>query len=428
MQLDIERRAVSGEQDAAAGRPPPGCVGCEEGGQRAEPVRRRPHSVVLLDEMEKARPEVLARAETDSWEDVERMVGARLRERFRPEFLDRVDQVVAFRPLGQAQLEELVDLELARGVDLSAQQGVARAASDGARARIAAERFDRVCGSGPLKRAVRRRVQDLLALEMLDAGASVEQAETERGSGLEFKGRRGRPRRVSRPGAWPWSRVGLAAVAGAMAACSPTPPSPLGATPARPAGVVERFLDAAGRRDHAAMAALFGTASGPLGSRGGPGCALRRLGSWMRVARACSSFADVERRMIVVAEFLDGAVAREVREASPSAPAGADGSIRLLVGVDLGGGGAAWVPFVLVRTATGAWLVREIGLASLVGDVGPGSGAPQWASVEAPQASRPPIRAGPPASPRIRPARRLRNGDAGTRRGGRAPRRPARPT
>ncbi len=72
--------------------------------------------------------------------------------------------------------------------------------------------------------------------------------------------------------------------------------------------------------------------------------------------------------MAVVAALLDGAVAREVREASPSAPARADGSIRLLAVVDLAGGGAARVPFVVVRTATGAWLVREIGLAGLVGE------------------------------------------------------------
>ena len=209
---------------------PPGYVGYEEGGQLTEPVRRRPHSVVLLDEMEKAHrkvfnvflqllddgrltdaqgrtvdfrsavvvmtsniagAEVLARAEIDAWEDVERMVGARLRERFRPEFLNRVDDVVVFRPLGQAQIEEIVDLELARVVDLAAQQGVALAVSDGARARIAAEGFDPAYGARPLKRAVRRRVQDPLALKMLDgtldAGASVELAEAERGAGLEFR-------------------------------------------------------------------------------------------------------------------------------------------------------------------------------------------------------------------------------------------------
>ena len=155
-----------------------------------------------------------------------------------------------------------------------------------------------------------------------------------------------------------------------MAACSPSPPSPGVAAPARPAGVVHRFLDAAGRGDHATMAALFGTASGPLGGRGGLGCALRRLGSWLRLAGPCSSFADVERRMAVVAALLSGSVAREVREASPaaSASASADGSIRLLAVVDLADGGAARVPFVVVRTAAGAWLVREIVLDGLVGD------------------------------------------------------------
>ena len=209
---------------------PPGYVGYEEGGQLTEPVRRRPHSVVLLDEMEKAHPkvfnvflqllddgrltdaqgrtadfrsavvvmtsniagtEVLARAETDSWEQVERMVRGRLRERFRPEFLNRVDDVVVFRPLGEEQIERIAGLELARVVELAAQQDVALAVSDGAAARIAAEGFDPVYGARPLKRTVRRRVQDPLALKMLDgtvaSGMSVELVEAEDGSGLEFR-------------------------------------------------------------------------------------------------------------------------------------------------------------------------------------------------------------------------------------------------
>ncbi len=209
---------------------PPGYVGYEEGGQLTEPVRRRPHSVILLDEMEKAHPkvfnvflqvlddgrltdaqgrtvdfrqavivmtsniagtEILARAARDPWEEVERMVQFRLREQFRPEFLNRVDDVVVFRPLGEAEIEQIVKLQLARVVDLAAQQGIALAVSDGARVRVAREGFDPAYGARPLKRAVQRWVQDPLALEMLDGtlapGAAVELVERPGSEGLEFR-------------------------------------------------------------------------------------------------------------------------------------------------------------------------------------------------------------------------------------------------
>jgi len=209
---------------------PPGYVGYEEGGQLTEPVRRRPHSVVLLDEMEKAHPkvfnvflqvlddgrltdaqgrmvdfrqtvivmtsniagaEILARAARDSWDDVEDAVRSRLRERFRPEFLNRVDDVVVFRPLGETEVKRIAKLQLARVVDLAAEQGIALAVSDGARARIAREGFDPAYGARPLKRAVQRCVQDPLALKMLDGtlapGDAVELVESPDSDALEFK-------------------------------------------------------------------------------------------------------------------------------------------------------------------------------------------------------------------------------------------------
>lgn len=209
---------------------PPGYVGYEEGGQLTEPVRRRPHSVVLLDEMEKAHPkvfnaflqllddgrltdaqgrtvdfrsavvvmtsnvggpEILARAETGSWDDVEELARSLLRERFRPEFLNRIDDVVVFRPLGQAELEKIAELQLARVVALAARQDVALSVSADARARIAREGFDPAYGARPLKRAVQRCVQDPLALKMLDGtlgpGAVAELVEAEDGRGLELR-------------------------------------------------------------------------------------------------------------------------------------------------------------------------------------------------------------------------------------------------
>ena len=134
---------------------PPGYVGYDEGGQLTEAVRRRPHAVVLFDEVEKAHPkvfniflqilddgrltdgqgrtvdfrntviimtsniagpEILAGAERGGeWRDVEEMVKRRLKEHFRPEFLNRVDDVVVFKPLSRNELQQIVDLQLGTG-------------------------------------------------------------------------------------------------------------------------------------------------------------------------------------------------------------------------------------------------------------------------------------------------------------------------
>jgi ATP-dependent Clp protease ATP-binding subunit ClpB len=186
---------------------PPGYVGHEEGGQLTEAVRRRPYSVVLFDEIEKAHPDafnvllqilddgrltdsqgrtvdfrnaviimtsnlgsavILDRAGTDAWEAVERDVLQLLRGHFRPEFLNRVDEVVVFRPLAPDDLAPIVDLQLARVQRLLADRKLTLALTPAAKAFLAQEGYDPAFGARPLKRAVQRQLQDPLALALLE--------------------------------------------------------------------------------------------------------------------------------------------------------------------------------------------------------------------------------------------------------------------
>ncbi|RMH13633.1 MAG: ATP-dependent chaperone ClpB, partial [Gemmatimonadetes bacterium] len=186
---------------------PPGYVGFEEGGQLTEAVRRRPHAVILFDEIEKAHPEVfnvllqilddgrltdsqgrtvdfrntviimtsnigshhiLERAQSGDWEAVEKTVMRELQAHFRPEFLNRVDDIIVFRPLSEAELREIVDLQLRRVEKLAEELGVHLEFTDEARDFLAREGYDPAFGARPLKRAIQRYVQDPLALYLLD--------------------------------------------------------------------------------------------------------------------------------------------------------------------------------------------------------------------------------------------------------------------
>jgi len=190
---------------------PPGYVGYEEGGQLTEAVRRRPHAVVLFDEIEKAHPEVfnvllqilddgrltdaqgrtvdfrnvvilmtsnigsqliLERAGSAPWPEIEKLVRNQLHAHFRPEFLNRVDDVVVFRPLGEAELRRIVELQLARVAHMAAELGLVLEVTDGAKGFLAREGYDPVFGARPLKRAIQRQIQDPLALHMLDEEVS----------------------------------------------------------------------------------------------------------------------------------------------------------------------------------------------------------------------------------------------------------------
>jgi ATP-dependent Clp protease ATP-binding subunit ClpB len=184
---------------------PPGYVGYEEGGQLTEQVRRRPYSVVLFDEIEKAHPDVfnvlLQILEDGRLTDGKgRKVDFRntvlvmtsnvgsaalfelagndpgrarkeateaLRAIFRPEFLNRIDDIVFFNPLGREQLEKIVDLQLAAVSKLLADRQVSIELTPAARSLILSEGYDPAYGARPLRRTVQRLVQDPLALEIL---------------------------------------------------------------------------------------------------------------------------------------------------------------------------------------------------------------------------------------------------------------------
>jgi ATP-dependent Clp protease ATP-binding subunit ClpB len=183
---------------------PPGYVGYEEGGQLTEAVRRRPYSVLLLDEVEKAHADVfnvLLQLLDDGrltdgqgrvvdfkntvvimtsnigsqyltegvTEDVarERVMGA-LREHFRPEFLNRVDEIVMFQRLRAEQLRRIVELQVAGLEQRLAERDVRLTLSSAAADRLADEGFDPAYGARPLKRVVQRRLQDPLAIKMLE--------------------------------------------------------------------------------------------------------------------------------------------------------------------------------------------------------------------------------------------------------------------
>jgi ATP-dependent Clp protease ATP-binding subunit ClpB len=185
---------------------PPGYVGFEEGGQLTEAVRRRPYSVILFDEIEKAHPDVFnlllqilddGRL-TDSqgrtvdfrncviimtsnigssyilehtgqdWAMIETQVMAALRQHFRPEFLNRVDDVILFRPLAMEQIEHIIDLQLGRLEKLLADRKLTLELTPEARHLIAEEGYDPAFGARPLKRAIQRLLQNPLALSVLE--------------------------------------------------------------------------------------------------------------------------------------------------------------------------------------------------------------------------------------------------------------------
>jgi ATP-dependent Clp protease ATP-binding subunit ClpB len=180
---------------------PPGYVGFEEGGQLTEAVRRRPYSVVLFDEIEKAHSEVFnvllqllddgrltdgqgrtvdfrntlvimtSNLGNQLWEG-ERMVTREainqvLQNHFRPEFLNRIDEIVVFHPLRKEHLAEIVDIQLRRVKKLLADKGYNLDVSAAARAYIAEVGYDPSFGARPLKRAIQRELQDPLALKIL---------------------------------------------------------------------------------------------------------------------------------------------------------------------------------------------------------------------------------------------------------------------
>jgi ATP-dependent Clp protease ATP-binding subunit ClpB len=167
---------------------PPGYVGYEEGGQLTEAVRRRPYSVILLDEIEKAHNEVFdvllqilddgrltdGQGRTVDFRNTVLIMTSNLRsqeqmrEFFRPEFLNRIDEIVEFRPLTKEQLGEIVELQLARLRARLADRGLELELTDEAIQVIADAGWDPTYGARPLKRALQRMVENPLALRLLE--------------------------------------------------------------------------------------------------------------------------------------------------------------------------------------------------------------------------------------------------------------------
>jgi ATP-dependent Clp protease ATP-binding subunit ClpB len=167
---------------------PPGYVGYDEGGQLTEAVRRRPYSVVLLDEIEKAHAEVFdvllqvlddgrltdGQGRTVDFRNTVLIMTSNIRsaeamrEHFRPEFLNRIDEIVVFQPLSREQIGEIVDLQLERLRARLAERRIALELTDAAKEAIGDAGWDPAYGARPLKRAIQRLVENPLALRLLD--------------------------------------------------------------------------------------------------------------------------------------------------------------------------------------------------------------------------------------------------------------------
>jgi ATP-dependent Clp protease ATP-binding subunit ClpB len=186
---------------------PPGYVGYDEGGQLTEAVRRRPYAVVLFDEIEKAHPDVfnvllqvlddgrltdgkgrtvdfrntvlimtsnvasdlvqeMARGEGDEERLKDRLMEA-LRRTFRPEFLNRIDEIVTFRSLGREEIQQIVDIQLGDLVKRLAERKLTIDLSPEARKALADRGYDPVFGARPLKRTIQRMIENPLAVEVL---------------------------------------------------------------------------------------------------------------------------------------------------------------------------------------------------------------------------------------------------------------------
>jgi ATP-dependent Clp protease ATP-binding subunit ClpC len=191
---------------------PPGYVGYEEGGQLTEALRRRPYSVVLLDEIEKAHPDVFnmllqiledgrltdnkgrtvsfqnaviimtsnvgaeripgSQEMRDRYEEVHTLLMRELQKVFRPEFLNRVDELIVFHALGDDELVQIADLLLGRVRRLAAAQGITLEISEAVKRRIAHEGSDSNLGARPLRRAIQKRVETPISREIISGKVS----------------------------------------------------------------------------------------------------------------------------------------------------------------------------------------------------------------------------------------------------------------
>jgi ATP-dependent Clp protease ATP-binding subunit ClpC len=188
---------------------PPGYVGFEEGGQLTETVRRKPYSVILLDEIEKAHPDVInillqvlddglltdgqgrrvdfkntliimtsnigsnliqkaaASASKKDWQDLKSLLMDKLKETFRPELLNRIDETIVFHALSKQDVQQIIDLMLVEVKQRVSAQGVTLKIDDEVRNRLAQDSFDPQLGARPLRREIQRRLESKLATALL---------------------------------------------------------------------------------------------------------------------------------------------------------------------------------------------------------------------------------------------------------------------
>ena len=193
----MERHAVARMIGA-----PPGYVGHDEGGHLTEAVRRRPYCVLLLDEVEKAHPDALnillqvlddgrltdskgrtvsfantvilmtsnlgsSHLATEVTDEQREAVMAEVRATFRPEFINRLDDLIVFEPLSRAQLRAIVDVQLRRLADRVAETGIEVEVTDAGRELLAARGYDPVYGARPLRRVIRELLENPLAQALL---------------------------------------------------------------------------------------------------------------------------------------------------------------------------------------------------------------------------------------------------------------------
>jgi ATP-dependent Clp protease ATP-binding subunit ClpB len=165
---------------------PPGYVGYDEGGQLTEAIRRRPYAVVLLDEIEKAHTDVFnillqvledgrltdGQGRTVDFTNTVLIMTSNIpgdpREYFKPEFINRIDDIVRFRALTEADIEHIVGIQLRQLEARLAARRLALEVSDDARAWLARKGYDPVYGARPLKRLIQREISDKLALSLLE--------------------------------------------------------------------------------------------------------------------------------------------------------------------------------------------------------------------------------------------------------------------
>ena len=169
---------------------PPGYVGYDEGGQLTEAMRRRPYAVVLLDEVEKAHPDVFnvllqllddgrltdGQGRTVDFTNVILIMTSNLpgdpNDFFRPEFINRIDDIVRFRSLERADLAHIVEIQLGHLQDRLDDRRITLDVSDSARDKLAELGYDPLFGARPLKRLIQREIGDRLAVAILDGSVA----------------------------------------------------------------------------------------------------------------------------------------------------------------------------------------------------------------------------------------------------------------